>query len=384
MRILQVHNAYLSEGGEDRLVSAEAAALRGIGCEVIPAHTGNPAQPAQQAFTLALAPWNPISARSMAKTIEVHRPDIAHVHNVWYRWTPSVVTTLRRLEVPVVMTVHNFRLICANALFFRDGHPCTDCLGTHPWRAVQHRCYHRSAPQSIVAAGTIAVNRSLGTWRGVTLFIAPTRFVADKLVDAAIPANRIEVVPSLIPDPGPRLGPPSASTTVLYTGRLDRGKGLDVLLAAWATTDLDLELVIVGDGPLRAELEERRPPRTRFVGWVGHTELEVLLRSARALVFPSRFFETFGLSLGEALASGLPVIAGDVGSRREVLGDEGAGWLVTADSVEEWGASLAGLGNDAAVDAAGTAARARYRRLHAPDVALPMLRAAYEKALVSS
>ncbi len=378
MKILQVHNSYLDAGGEDQVVRAEAEALRAAGDEVIAAHTSNPDRFARQSTNLALAPWNPKSARWMTSMVDEHDPDVAHVHNTWYRLTPSVITALKRRSVPVIMTVHNYRLICANAVFFRDGSPCTDCLGNQPWRSIVHRCYRGSAAQSLVAAGTIAINRSAKTWEnGVDRFVVATEFVQERLVEAGFARDRLRIVPPLVPDAGPRTQPPSASSVVLYVGRVDEGKGLQAVFEAWRDVPAPLELLVVGTGPLRASLEALALPRVRFSGWIERADLDQILRTSRAMVFPSVFFETLGLSLVESLAAGLPVIAGSVGTRPEVLGNSGAGWLIDPSDVDAWGVALRALADDDAVDRAGEAARVRYERVFAPALALQRLRAVY-------
>ena len=382
MRILQIHNSYLFGGGEDRMVQVEAAALREVGDEVIVAHTSNPRTVGAQIRTFATAPWNVASARTIESLIDRSHPDVAHVHNTWYRFSPSIVSALRRRRVPVVMTVHNYRLMCANALFFRDGAPCTDCLGSHPWRAAVHRCYRDSTVESVVAASTISINRSFSTWeRGVDRFVVATRFAGDLLSDAGFPGERIRIVPPMIPDPGLRVQAPSSSSTVVYVGRIEEGKGLEMLFEAWRRVSPEFELVVVGEGPLRPSLEDLRVPRTRFLGWVDSPQVDEILLSSRALVFPSQFFETFGLSAGESLAAGLPVVAGSIGTRREVLGEDGAGWLVDTNTVEDWTRTLGELMNDDAVDKAGVVARARYEERFAPAVALDVLRGVYEETL---
>jgi glycosyltransferase involved in cell wall biosynthesis len=380
VKILQIHNSYLNEGGEDQVVRAEAEALRGAGDEVIEARAANPGRFGAQSANLALAPWNPTSARWMASLVDRHRPDLAHVHNTWYRLTPSVITALKRRSVPVVMTVHNYRLMCANAVFFRDGSPCTDCLGRRPWRSVAYRCYRNSAAQSLMAAGTIALNRSLNTWEGgVERFVVSTRFVADRLVDAGFSRDRMRVAPAIVPDGGLRAQPPSASSSVVYVGRLDRGKGLEVVLEAWRRIPGPLQLIIVGDGPLRSSLESLAVPRVRFLGWKERGEASEIMRMSRAMVFPSAFFETLGMSLVEALAAGLPVVAGSVGPRPEILGTNGAGWLIDHTQPDAWEVALAALNDDDAVDRAGVAARERYDSVFAPAVALPRLRAVFQE-----
>ncbi len=382
MRVLQVHNLYLQHGGEDRLVEIEADALRADGHTVVGARTSNPSSRLDQMRLLPLAPWGPGGARTIGRLLSDHRPDIAHVHNTWYRWTPSVFSALGRADVPVVMTVHNYRLVCANGVLWRDGAPCTDCVGSHPWSAVAHRCYRGSAAESLVAATTIALNRSLGTWtRNVDRFIVTSDFAGAVLERSGIPGDRIRVVPPLIPDPGPRLNAPSESDEVVYIGRIAEGKGLDLLLDAWQQAGSDLELTVIGTGPMLSTFDERRIRGVRFIGWLDHAAVMETLRSARALVFPSLYYETLGLSLVEALAAGVPVVANDLGPRREVTGDAGAAQLTKPGSLDEWVEAIRGLSDDGHVDAAGAEARRRYETTYAVPSALARLEGVYEEVV---
>jgi glycosyltransferase involved in cell wall biosynthesis len=318
----------------------------------------------------------------MERLVRDERPDVAHVHNTWYRWTPSVFSALGKADVPVVMTAHNYRLVCANGVLWRNEAPCTDCVGSHPWHAVSHRCYRGSAAESLIAASTIALNRSIGTWaRNVDRFIVTSRFAADVLQRSGIAADRIRIVPPLIPDPGPRFNAPSESGVVVYIGRIDTGKGLDLLLDAWQQAGSDLELLVIGTGPMLSTFDQRRVRGVRFAGWLDHAEAMDTLRSARALAFPSLYYETLGMSLVEALAAGVPVVANDLGPRREVTGDEGAAWLADPGSLDEWVAAIRNLSDDAGVDAAGTAARHRYESTYAVPTALSELEGVYEEVV---
>ena len=206
------------------------------------------------------SPHNPTLGPGVRGAIVAFRPDVAHLHNTWYAMSPSVVEELRRAQVPVVMTVHNYRLACLGSYFLRDGRPCEDCLGRSPWAGVQHRCYHDSVLASTAAAATLIYNRRRGTGRGVALFLAPTAFVRDRLVAGGLPAARVRVKPHFVVDPGPRADPPSRSRTVLYVGRLSPDKGTRPVDAWSALRTSDLELVCVGDGPLRDEMSRRGNP----------------------------------------------------------------------------------------------------------------------------
>lgn len=383
MKVLQIHNRYREPGGEDAVVDAEAQLLRDGGQEVVQFQVRNPKGPVGAARSLAFAPWNPITYRTVTRLVEMHRPDVAHVHNTWFSLSPSVLTALNRRNVPVVATLHNYRLACANAHLSRGGSPCELCVGSHAWHGVRYRCYRNSVLESAVAAATIELNRRLGTWADdVGLLLVPTEFVKARYVAAGLQQDKIVVKPNHVPDPGPRPIPPSASRTVLYVGRVSSEKGAELVLRAWERVVAPgLDLVIVGDGPQRRELE-RRYREAAFTGQIPATEVQRLMLSARALVYPSQVFETFGRGIVEGLAASLPVVASNRGAPAEVVAPLGSSCLVPADDENAWAEALGRIADDRFVDAAGLRGRATYEAAYQPAIGLDKLLDAYHQAML--
>jgi glycosyltransferase involved in cell wall biosynthesis len=378
LRILQIHNTYRQGGGEDTVADTEAALLSEAGHDVIMHRTANPAGALKATGAILASPWNPLAAREMAATADKTKPDIAHVHNTWFSFSPSVLRPLHERGIRIVMTVHNYRLMCINGYLYRDNDRCTECVGTHPWRGAVHRCYRNSLVLSTVAAGAISFNRMLGTWpKYVDRFISATEYVSDILVRNGIPGDKIRRVSLTVNDPGPRLKPPSASDYVLLVGRLDAQKGGRYLLDKWRQYGGDLELRVIGDGDDRPALEAMGVPNVRFLGWMDPETLYQQRLEARALVFPSDLLETFGLAMVEAFGAGLPVIANDLGTRAEVMGPSEVGWLVRDDA--GWESALNAIHDDVVVDRLGAAARLRYETEFAPAATLPKLIEVYEE-----
>jgi glycosyltransferase involved in cell wall biosynthesis len=383
MRILQVHNRYREPGGEDVVVNAEAELLRRAGHEVVQCQAQNPEQTLAAAAALARSPWNSRAARSLERVATRLRPHLAHVHNTWFTMSPSVIPALRRAGVPVVMTLHNYRLLCANSRLFRDGRPCEDCVGTHPWHGVRHRCYRDSALQSLPAAGTIALNGLLGTWRrDVSLFLALNDFSRSRFVSGGLPPERIRVKPNFVADPGPRTGPNAGSATVLYVGRIVSEKGLAVLLGAWRRAATGpLELVIAGDGSMRPALQRLDVPGVRFEGHLSGDEVRRRMLGARALVMPTLSYEGQPMAALEALAAGVPVLASDIGGMPELLRPLGPSWRVPPGVEDAWAAALGRLTDAGLVEQGGRQARAIYERSFTEASALGALEAAYASVL---
>lgn len=384
MKVLQVHNLYALPGGEDTIADAEADLLERAGHEVQRVRVRNPARGPAAMRALAASPWNLAEERAMRARVHRWRPDIAHVHNTWFSLTPAIFHALSGEGVPIVMTLQNYRLLCANAQLFRDGHLCTECVGTHPWRGVLHSCYRGSALASVPAALTIAVGRRRGTWDLVDRFIAPSEFVKSVFVGAGTAPERIVVKPNVVPDPGPRSRPPSESATILYAGRLSPEKGIGLLLDAWdqaGSETAGMELAVVGAGPLREELESRASPRVRCLGWVESAELRERMLDARALVFPSQWPENFGRVIVEALAAGTPVLASDIATPAEIVRELGARWVVKPGDTSAWSSALTALTDDVSVDEAGEQARRLFEAKYSFRVGLRRLLEVYESVL---
>lgn len=384
MRILQVHARYRQRGGEDTVVAAEADLLRRAGHEVALFEAANPSSP-RAASSLSAAPWNPAAARRLRAAVTDFRPDVAHVHNTWFALSPAVFPTLRGAGVPVVLTLHNYRLLCANAQLFRDGRPCQDCVGSHPWHGVAHACYRDSRLQSLPAAATIALNRKRRTWdKHVDVFIALTEFGREMFVTGGLPPERIVVKPHSVADPGVRRQSPAASREVLVVGRLSPEKGVAQVIEAFQDRPApSLRLVVIGDGPQRGELETMADSTVEFTGSLPADAVRSRMLQARALVFPSRWYETFGLAMVEAMAAGLPVVASRLGGANDILGTDG-GWTVPADDRGAWKKEFSHLDRgpkaDKLVDTMGQSARARWQQRYSPAVVTPLLEEIYLNA----
>jgi len=378
LRILQVHNRYRNWGGEDTVVETEAQLLREAGHEVAQWTTRNPEAPAHAAAALLVSPWNPIQYRRALQVARRVRPDIVHLHNTWFGFSPSVVTAFGKLGLPVVMTIHNYRLMCANALLFREGKVCRECVGRSPWRSVAHGCYRDSRLASLPAAATIALNHRLGTWlRYVERFVALSNVGRRELIRAGFPAERIVVKPNTIPDPGRPERSSDTSRTVLCIGRLTEEKGLSDVLEAWPVTE-QLDLVIIGDGPLRGPLS-RAHPWASFLGQIPREDVLRWLSRARAVVFPSRWFETFGMVPLEAFAHGVPVLASEPNAGCELTRHLGDDWVVGLN--QTWEHALRRLVDDSFVAAGGEDARRTYLQYLGPPTNLTRLLSIYRGAI---
>lgn len=380
LSVLQVHARYREAGGEDAVVAAEAALLRAAGHHVHTLEARNPEALVPTLRALARAPRNLAAARALRAAVARERPDVVHIHNTWYALSPEVVAASVDVA-PVVVTLHNHRLACVNGILFRDGHACTDCVGRSPLPGVLHRCYRGSAALSAVAATTIAVHRRRGTWARVDRLLAPSTVVRDVAVRSGVPSERIVVRPHAVADPGERAAPPSSSRTVAFVGRLSPEKGVDVLLEAWRrAAPGGWELVVAGDGPER-RWEAGAPAGVRFTGRLPAGDIARLLLGARALVFPSRSYETFGLAVVEAMAAGAAVLASELPGIPELVADRRA--IVRPGDPQAWAAALRRLMADVDVDDAGRRNRARWSSTYSPAAGVASLEAVYRDVVAA-
>lgn len=317
MNVLVVHNFYRQPGGEDEVFRAETRELarQGVNVHTYTAHNDDLRELSGARTALATI-WNPVPARELAALVREHRIDVVHFHNTFQAISPAAYRAVRGAGAAVVQTLHNYRLLCASATLYRDGQPCEDCLGkTPPWPAVRHACYRDSRAASGVVAAMQTTHRLLGTYdRAVDLYIALTEQVRNAHVRGGLPSGKLVVKPNfLAEDPGVGDGDGGYA---LFVGRLTPEKGVRTLLAAWRELGARLPLRVVGGGPLAGEVEAavRAGQEVEFLGQRPHAEVLNLMRGARLLVFPSEWPEPFGLTLIEAFATGLPVVAGQIGS----------------------------------------------------------------------
>ncbi|MBE9109967.1 glycosyltransferase [Nodosilinea sp. LEGE 07298] len=322
MRILSIHNVYQIRGGEEESRDSEERLLRENGHIVDSYEETNHDIEQYSSLQVALKSiWSQKSYHIVKEKLKRHPYDVVHVQNFFPLISPSVYYAAQSMGVPVVQTLRNYRLICPNSLFFRDGQVCEDCLGKPiPYPGVVHGCYRTSRAVTGVTAAMLTSHRLARTWqKQVDVFIALTDFAKQKMIEGGLPAQKIVVKPNFVnPDPGPGSG---AGNFALYVGRLSVEKGLDTLIEAWRQLEQPIQLKIIGDGPL-APMVEQAAQELTGVEWLGKkpiAEVHRLMGEASFLVFPSKWYETFGRVAVEAFAKGTPVIAANIGAIAELV-----------------------------------------------------------------
>lgn len=327
MRILIAHNTYLHRGGEDAVVDAESALLRLHGHDVENYFRSNDDVATMSSLALARQTlWSTRTTREIAHVIRNFQPDVIHSHNTFPLISPSLYWAAERAGVPVVQTLHNFRLMCLNALFLRGGSVCEDCMGKEPWRGVARGCYRGSRTASAALAGMLTLHRGLGTFRNkVARYIALNEFCRRKFIEGGLPAERIVVKPNFVDwQDSQQLSYSAKREGFLFVGRLSVEKGIATLAAAMALLP-DARLRVAGDGPEAGMLDG--VDGVNRLGSLPSEAARVEMNSAEALVVPSIWYENFPCTIVEAFASSLPVIASRIGALADIVRDGETGLL---------------------------------------------------------
>ncbi len=329
MRVLQVHNRYRSAmpSGENRVVDQEREALAGAGHEVL--RFGRDSDeiehwsPAKKAALPARVVWSGEARRALVTALRRNRPDVAHVHNTFPLLSASVLYACRDAGVPVVVTLHNYRLVCASGDLFRQGTTCHDCMHRLPVLGAVHGCYRgsRAATAPLVVAN-VAHRKA---WRSmVSAYVFISAAQRDLHAGLRLPPDRVFVRHNMIPRRDVPMVP--RDPIVVYAGRLDEVKGMRLLMAAWdryraMSPDPGLRLVIAGSGSLEREVAAwaSARPSVEMTGQIAATGVARLRSRARAVLVPSAWEEPFGLVVVESMAAGSPPIAAGHGSLVELI-----------------------------------------------------------------
>ena len=393
MRVLQVHNRYRSSspGGEDRVVDQERAALSEHGHVVSAFERRNDDideySRMRRAMVAGQAVWSGSARRELRAAIDAFQPDVVHIHNTFPLLSPSVLYACRDRDVPSVVTLHNYRLACAPGDFFRDGHPCHDCLGRPPLPAVRHGCYHSRAESIPVTLSSTLHTRAWQSLPSAFVFLSASQ--REILAPLRLPADRAFVKPNLIP---PDVVQPVAvrEPLITYAGRLAPAKGIPLLMRAWdryvASGQTGLRLVIAGSGPLGDEVTAwtARHSSVEAPGMLDRASCAALVARSRAVIVPSQWQETFGLVAIEAMACGVPPIAPAHGSFPELVRNGRDGVLFEPGSAD----ALARVFQEAddqpeLFDEYGRNARSTYLERFDPDANVEQLLDIYRFAITN-
>ncbi|CAA2138553.1 glycosyltransferase [Methylobacterium bullatum] len=380
-RVLIVHNEYQFHGGEDSVVAQEIGALERAGCEVRLFTLSNtsivtPIDRLRAAFQSVNSPKN---IGLVLKEVDDFRPDVVHVHNYFPLISPMVHVAVRKTGTPTIQTLHNYRIICANAMLTRNGAPCEVCVGGSAYNAVLHRCYRDSRLGSLAVARSIQHHKQIGTWTNhVDRFVALTEFERGRFIAAGLPGGRIAVKANGLADPGPvREGEREG---LLFVGRLTSEKGIETLIAAARIAGR--RVTVVGTGPLADKVAAS--PDLDYRGQVTPAQVRAAMREARALLVPSLWYEGLPMVVVEAFALGLPVIASRIGSLAEIVSDDVTGLHAAPGDAADLARAMTRILTDrAASERMSRAARSKYESCWSETVTTNQLLGIYDDAMDS-
>ena len=327
MNIMLVHNRYVNSGGEDVVFEQEFNLLKSNGHKVFSyVRHNNELEVISNVRAGVEAIWSKQSQNKLESVLIDNNVEVLHCHNLFARLSPSVYYSAKKLKIPVVQTLHNYRLICPSATMFRQGNVCDECVGRFPLSSLKYSCYKSSYAATGGLSLMLGVHRVLGTWRNqVNQYVAVSEFVKGMYIRGGLPEERIVVKPNFLEhDPGIGCG---GGGYILYVGRLSQEKGIEILLNGWRNVNNGLVLKIIGDGPLRTLVERfaAKDSSIEFNGICSKSEVLSMMKEAELLVVPSLWHEPFGLVVIEAFATGLPVVTTGQGALSELVEDSVTG-----------------------------------------------------------
>jgi glycosyltransferase involved in cell wall biosynthesis len=391
MKVVVVHNSYQQPGGEDAAFAGECRLLEQHGHTVVAYRRSNREIDSMSTVQRLIMPKQMIysdkSRREIQELLRKEQPDLVHVHNTFMMVSPSVYETCQEMGLPVLQTLHNFRLLCPAWTLSRDGHVCEECVDHGLWRSVWHGCYRDSRLMTAGVALMLQVHRGRGTWTdSVDGYVALSEFARRKFIDSGLPAAKLHVKPNFVQDdPGEREAP---GHYALFVGRLSPEKGAATLLAGWEKLKHSIPLVIVGDGPLRQSLESEAAARglssVKFRGWLTGEETRAEMKRAAFLVIPSLWYEGFPMIVAEAFACGIPVICSRLGTLEEIVEDQYTGLHFSPGNADDLAGKVEwAWANRSHVCAMGRAARQEYENHYTPERNYRQLMQIYEQTMRS-
>ena len=389
MKILFVHNSYQQPGGEDIVFEQERNMLEQAGHQVVTyCRTNWDVESYTGIRRLSLAKqtiWSSDSRRACSRLLRREKPDVVHVHNTFVMISPSIYSACYDAGVPVVQTLHNYRLLCPAATFFRDGKVCEECIHGSLWRGVEHACYRHSYAATATVALMLASHRMRNTWgREISCYVALSQFARNKFVEGGLPRDKIFVKPNFV-HPDPR-APKGAGEYALFVGRLAPKKRLSTLLEAWERLSTPIPMLIIGGGPDQEHLESQARQaglsHVRFQGQLPREQTLAAINQARFLVFASEWYENFPVTIAESFACSTPVICSGMGAMEELVSDGKTGLHFTPGGAEDLARKVEwAWAHPEEMRAMGAAARSEYETKYTAEKNYPMLMEIYDRAI---
>lgn len=328
-KILIVHNYYQIPGGEDTVVANEQKMLKDHGHEVVVYTRDNSEMKKMGKIKKCILPmitiFNIKTYKDIRRIIREKKINIVHIHNTLNLISPSVYYSVLSMKIPVIQTIHNFRLLCPGATFYRNGNICEDCVDQGLKCAVKHSCYRGSKLQTIICVMNIKIHRLLGIY-GKINYICLTSFNKHKLLSLKqIKQEKVFIKPNFTESKGKFIPGEQRANQYVFAGRLDKLKGIDLLLMAWSKMENRApKLIICGIGPLEkwcGKFIAKNKINADMLGFIPNAEVRNLVANSKALILPTQCYEGFPMSIVEAFSVGTPVICSDLGNAGSIVID---------------------------------------------------------------
>lgn len=333
MKILLIHTFYGQSGGEDQVFKNECDLLS-YAAEAKQLCFDNGGKKIEVLLKFILGPFNIFSLSKFRAAIKEDKPDVIHIHNWHFAASPILIRAAKKLKIPVVVTLHNYRLLCPSATLFHNGKLFTESLKEgFPWKAVSNKVYRNSRFQTLWLAFITYSHKKLKTWQSVDRYITLNEFSKDLFLksDLKLKDDQVDVKANFVTDSGCSIS--HRGKYYLYVGRLSPEKGIPTLLAAFANTGYELK--IVGDGPLRSDVEKIAGEHTNisYLGACPNDVIRDLMKGSRALIFPSIWFEGMPMTILEAFSTGTFVIGSNLGAMKSLITHDHNGFLFEPASI---------------------------------------------------
>lgn len=325
MRILQIHNKYRHYGGEDAVVDNEFKLLKKNNIEVNQLFFNN------DELSLGKLFYNNSSFKKTVNEIKLYKPDVVHVHNIFYKASPSILMAAKKMNVPVVITLHNFRLLCSGALFLRNSEVCVKCKDLiYPYHGILNKCFQNSYSKSFILSTFIGVNKYFNTWdKYIDNVILLTPFIKNLIASSSLEFNdkKLLVKSNSTDDFLEDSTLEKKRIGFLFVGRLSKEKGIDTLIDIFNNLS-HIKLDIIGSGELEFELKKKANNNITFHGKQEREFIKQKLLKTKALLFPSIWYEGLPNTMIESFSSGTPVIANNIDNINEIIEDNYNGEII--------------------------------------------------------
>ncbi|NGY37406.1 glycosyltransferase family 4 protein [Flavobacterium sp. XN-5] len=384
MKILLIHSHYQLQGGEDSVVEQEMELLKqDHTVEVL--YFQNQAG-LKGALQFLCSIWNIGSATAVRKKIQEFKPDIVHVHNWHFAMGPLVFREIYRLRIPIVHTVHNYRLLCPSAILLYKGQLFTDSLKqAFPWKAILNKVYRSSIAQTFWLAFVVWFHKKIGTWQKIDAYVCLTPFAVELFQQSnfRVSKEHFTVKPNF------RIAPVVDSkiekeSHFLFIGRLSEEKGIDVLLDAFK--ELPYLIKIAGEGPLKELVEEgsKQFSNISYLGNLSSEKVVAELQKTQALIFPSVWYEGMPMTIIEAFSVGTPIIASNLGAMSSMISNEQNGFHFESSNVNDLKQTITKFNmlSDSVKEEMGSNAFKSYTEKYSPELQQQYFDAIYSAVLI--